>query len=349
MNIVMKRPLLFIGVCLFFFVVSASDAAAAYLYIDPAEPSIFRGDTVTLSVRVDTDEAADECVNAIDATITYSDNIRAVDVSRGESIMNVWVEEPVINEEENTITFAGGIPGGYCGRIAGDPQLTNVIAELVFRSPGFNVGGGNAPIANVDFADTTRVLLHDGLGTPAELTYTGAMITLRDSAGSSIEDDWADRVGEDDAPPADFAITLAEDDSAFSGRSYIVFNTVDKQSGIDHYEVMEEPFEEFYLFRWGAADAPWIRTQSPYVLKDQTLNSTIRVKAVDKAGNETVAVLVPDEALRTFTVGQWLFVAISAIFGLLIIGGVGYVIWRRKSEFDELYEDENNEYERDER
>ena len=32
-----------------------------------------------------------------------------------------------INKENRTVTFAGGIPNGYCGRVNGDPKLTNII------------------------------------------------------------------------------------------------------------------------------------------------------------------------------------------------------------------------------
>ena len=44
-------------------------AEAASLYIDPGMTSLNRGDSITMSVRLDVDEAADECVNAVDIKI----------------------------------------------------------------------------------------------------------------------------------------------------------------------------------------------------------------------------------------------------------------------------------------
>lgn len=321
------------------FLVFPGVSSAALLYLDPDIADIHRGDTVTLSLRLDTDE--DECINTVDVVVEYDPTIRAVDVSRGESILNIWVEDPVINEENHTITFAGGIPGGYCGRIAGDPSLTNIITELVFRSPGFNIGGDERESARVWLSDVSQVLLHDGFGSKAPLRTQGATLNLLDTAGSSVEDEWLLRVQNDTTPPAPFSITLANDDSAFSGKYFITFNTQDKQSGIDHYEVMEEPFKDFNLFKWGAADAPWERAESPYVLEDQSLNSTIRVRAIDKAGLETLSTLVPDEAMRSLPFNSLLTIGVVVIAALMILGFVGFALWRRKQSLIKSYEHES--------
>lgn len=318
---------------------------AALLYFDPPEQLVHRGDTVSVAVRLDTDE--DECVNTIDATIAYDSDIRAVDVSRGNSILSLWVEEPVIDENEHTVHFAGGIPGGYCGRIAGDPSLTNVVAELLFRLPGLRVGSKDDDgVAHVRFTDASQVLLHDGLGTRADLRFQDAILTLSDTPGQSLQDEWTLRVADDTIPPAPFSIELSSLDTAFSGKYFVVFNTLDKQSGIDHYEIMEEPFEEFDLFKWGGVDAPWIPATSPYVLKDQTLNSTIRVKAIDKAGNETITVFVPDKAIRSLSIERMLTLATVGVTVLVLLFLVGYGIYRRRKQLltseDNPHEHESN-------
>ncbi len=311
------------------FLFSGASVHAAFLYFDPPELSVYRGDTVTLRLRIDTDEG--ECINTVDAIVKYPSSIRAVDVSRGESILSVWVEAPVIDEETKTITFAGGIPGGYCGRVAGDPKLTNVIAEIAFRSPGLSIGATEVDKnPEVTIGEGSQVLLHDGFGTRAPLRTASSRITLLDTPGSAQQDSWTDRVVADDIPPSDFAITLTRDDAAFSGKYFISFNSQDKQSGIDHYEVMEEPFDDFNLFRWGRADAPWVTAESPYVLKDQSLNSTIRVKAIDKAGLEQIAVLVPDVALRSVSLERLIFFTILIVVVVALVIFVGFALYRRK-------------------
>ena len=301
---------------------------AAFLYFDPSESEVYRGDTVSLNLRIDTDEG--ECINTVDGVIHYDKSIRAVDVSRGDSILSIWLEPPIIDEESNTISFAGGMPGGYCGRIPGDPKLSNVILKIILRSPGLTVGGESNPTVTISLDNDTQVLLHDGFGTNAKLNTQDAKIVLLDKVGSVLDNDWRDEVIDDDEKPSDFPITLTSDDTAFSGDYFIVFNALDKQSGIDHYEVFEEPFSEFWSFSWGRADAPWIRTDSPYVLEDQTLNSTIWVKAIDKAGNESVSKLIPDQALQTISNNKR--VMYTFIGGLIIVlfGIVTYVLWSRK-------------------
>lgn len=318
---------------------------AATLYINPAETEIRPGDTISLAVRLDTDEG--ECINAIDGVITYTENIVPVDISRGESIFPVWVEEPTIDRENREVTFAGGIPNGYCGRIEGDPSLTNVILELIFQAPGLSVGAENGDTATVAFSPRTSALLNDGRGSEASLRSIGSTITVHDQPGSEVVDEWNPRVEADTQPPNPFSITLERDPSIFAGKYFIVFNTTDKQSGIDHYEVMEEPLDALDLFRFGAADAPWITVRSPYELEDQSLNSTIRVKAVDKAGNEYIATLVPDESMRGTSDREQL----SLLFGLgglmvliLLIGAI--LVYRRNGrsplEADEPGSDDKN-------
>jgi hypothetical protein len=315
---------------------------AALLYIDPGEVTVLRGDTVTLSLRLDTDEG--ECVNTVDAVISYEAGIRAVDVSRGSSILNLWVEDPKIDEKNRIITFAGGIIGGYCGRAAGDPSLTNIIADIVFQSPGFAVGGADtSDIPHVTITDASSVLVNDGFGTEAVLRTQNAVVMLSDTPGNERTDLWRDRISEDVLPPADFAVTLSKDASAFSEQYFITWNTQDKQSGIDHYEVMEEPLEDLYAFRWGRADAPWVTAESPYVLKDQTLNSTIRVKAIDKAGNETITVLIPDDAVRSLSRDRILTFAIVGGIVFILVLLIAYVLIERKRRVLASYEHHHEE------
>lgn len=311
--------------CLFF---QVHVADAALLYFDPAEVNVYRGDTVTVALRLDTD--VDECINTVNAVIHYDPSISAVDVSRGSSILSIWVENPIIDETAHTITFAGGLPGGYCGRISGDPSLTNILLELIFRSPGFNVGGSNNTSARIWIDEQAQILLHDGYGTDAQVRLQDARIELLAKAGNTPTDAWNDEVRSDENLPSDFPIVLTRDEVAFSGKYFITFNSIDKQSGIDHYEVMEEPFSEFMTFKWGRADAPWITTESPYVLKDQTLNSTIRVKAIDKSGNERIGFLVPDEALRSISRDMLITVIVlgGAIVGLCAL--LIYALLKRK-------------------
>ncbi len=301
--------------------------SAASLYIDPPNLSLKRGEVAVLAVRLDTDEATGECVNAVDGVITYPENMSIDDISIGSSILPIWVEQPIIDQEKRQITFAGGIPNGYCGRVAGDPQLTNHLLELVVRSPGFTVGGTDETTARIEFAPETQVFRNDGQGTLASLQTFGSTIRLSQQLGNNVDSTWQDAVDADTIPPEDFSIRLERNRNAFGNEYYIVFNTTDKQTGIDQYQVMEEPISQLGSFSWGRADAPWVTAQSPYELKDQSLNSVIRVRALDKAGNEYIATLIPDESLRTMSTEMKVLMGIAAGIGVLLVLIIGTVLW----------------------
>jgi hypothetical protein len=317
----MRKLSLVFAMATFVVLGSTLSVQAASLYMDPPFSSVGRGDAVTVSVRLDTDEANEECVNAVDAVIKYSENVIPTDVSIGDSIFSMWVEQPKIDTANKTITFAGGIPNGYCGRIAGDPRLTNTLVQLIFRSPGFSIGQNvqSTSTAKVEFGPETTAYLNDGLGTKAELALFGASIDLSKNAGAVLQDPWREAVVTDDIAPEPFSITLHKDDFAFNNKYFIAFNTSDKQTGIDQYQVMEEPSTKFWSFEWGRADAPWIVTRSPYVLEDQSLNSTIRVKAIDKAGNEHIATLVPDSEMRSIPATAIILYAAVGLVALILI------------------------------
>jgi hypothetical protein len=316
-----------------FFVVGAVTPHYAYgatLYMDPASTTLKRGDTMKISVRIDAGE--DECVNVVDAVINFTENIQPVDISRGSSILSMWVEEPVIDKVKRTITFAGGIPNGYCGRIPGDPRLTNNVVDLLFASPGLQIGSteSGSEVA-INFAPETRVLLNDGFGTTASTSFFGAQIHLTKEAGTEVLNPWLEAIQNDNTIPEKFSIAVERTTNAYSNDYFITFNTTDKQSGIDHYEVIEEPLDSKNLFGWGAVTAPWVTAQSPYVLDDQSLNSTIRVKAIDKAGNEYIATLVPEEGKRSLSFANKIIIGVGIFIGLLFITLiVAFIVWYRR-------------------
>lgn len=304
---------------------------AASLSLDPAFATLYRGDAVTVSVRLDVDKLTNECVNAADVVINYPSNLEVVDVVVADSIFNLWVEKPIINKDDRIISFAGGTPNGYCGRVEGDPKLSNVLAKIILRSPGFTIGTGSADDKSVDvkFSDLSTVYLNDGFGTQVQPDFYGLRIDLDDKASSKLKNDWQQEILADNIPPEKFSAELIKGDGAYSDKYYIIFSTTDKQTGLSHYEVMEEPSSQLGAFQWGRADAPWVETASPYVLKDQTLNSTIRVKAVDKAGNERFATpLIPDESLRTVS-NEGLLVIEIAVASLIVLLIVIFITWRQ--------------------
>ena len=240
-------------------------ACAASLSLDPSTGTYGPGDTFIETVRINNDG---DCVNAANVALTYpKDTLRAVDFSRGDSIFSLWAVEPRIDTDLGTVVFAGGIPGGYCGRIAGDAAMSNVLGKVIFT-----VIGAAAKNATIHFAPASAVYLNDGAGTLAKLTTHDDTVAIAPTAQLS-NNQWLADVASDHTPPQPFTVQVESTSGVFGGRYYIVFSTTDKESGLDHYEILE--------------NGVWKHVTSPYLLKNQSLLGVgdIQVRAIDKAGN----------------------------------------------------------------
>ncbi len=282
------------------FVLFPTITSGAVLYLEPAEGEYQPADTFIVEIKIDTEN---QCINAVGVDLSFSQNIfKAIDFSQGESIINLWTETPQINQEAGNLSFSGGIPGGYCGRIPGDPGASNLLGKIIFRVPGMMVSQLGIPLAQISFLENSQVLLNDGLGTKAELTLQGASFTIIDKS-EAVKDEWREELKKDNIAPELFEIEVHQYPAIFEGKYFITFFTSDKQTGIDYYEVKE-----------GSQD--WKKAESPYLLENQNLQSIIKVKAVDKAGNEGVAEYIPEFPKKLFP--YWIIIVILII---------GVVIW----------------------
>ncbi len=288
------------------FILFPTFVSGAVLYLEPAQGEYQPGDTFVVNLRMDTEG---ECTNAIEANLSFSQILAATDFSRGQSIITLWIRAPEINQELGLISFSGGIPGGYCGRIPGDPEASNSLGKIIFRIPGMIVGELKENIAEVKFLDTSQVLLNDGLGTKAELTTQGATFKIVPARTEPLEEDWYEEIKKDDILPEPFEIEIHQEETIFEGKYFITFQTQDKQSGIDYYETKE-------------GNKNWKRAESPYLLEDQSLRTIIIIKAVDKAGNERTAEKEP----LTKPI-PWLII-ISIL--ILVLMGSGYLLYKKR-------------------
>lgn len=273
---------------------------AATLYLEPSKGRYQSGDIFIAEVKIDTEE---DCINAIEANLNYDkDILQAIDFNYGQSIITLWVKPPEINQKSGRISFSGGIPGGYCGKILGDPNPTQILVKVSFQA-------NNKGEAKINFLDGSQVLLNDGLGTPTKITTKGAVFNILPGKLEIPKNEWQKEIKKDNIPPEFFEIEIHQEPSVFNGKYFIVFFTTDKQTGIDYYKVKEGRRE-------------WKIAQNPHLLKNQKLTDEIKVKAVDKAGNERIVIIGPRYPLKWY---EQSFVWII----MVIIGITGYLIWRR--------------------
>ncbi len=148
-------------------------ASAALLHLDPGQGEYGPGDNLIVKVRLDNQG---QCINALDVGMKFSEHLRLVDFSIGNSIINIWIEKPdssdmnKVNMDKQFI-FSGGIPGGYCGTIKGDQGESDILAELVFNVAGtYNESDSRKNAISINFAENPQALLNDGQGTPAAVS-----------------------------------------------------------------------------------------------------------------------------------------------------------------------------------
>jgi hypothetical protein len=147
-----------------FLFVLPSFASAATLGISPAGVSMTTGGTVLETVFV---SSADQALNAIAGTISFpADLLQVVSISKTNSILSLWVQDPIFSNTDGTISWSGVVPNpGYIGSPG---------AVFVIRFRGNNVG-----IANVIFRPSlSEVLANDGNGTNILTGTNAATITV---------------------------------------------------------------------------------------------------------------------------------------------------------------------------
>jgi len=288
----------------------ARPAHAAILYLTPDSGEYNLGDIFVAEIRLDTQG---EYINAVEVNIVYpSDTFTVRDFSKGNSVLTLWAEEPSYGD--GALSFIGGVPAGY-------QSWDGVLGRIIFRvkaSTQQDIAQTIAAnIADVKFLENSRALLNDGAGTEASLKIKNAAYTILSEETTEIEDVWQQEIAMDTTAPEAFIAEIRKDLNVYNGEYFIIFSTVDKQTGIDHYEVLES---------WEGGTVENKDAHSPYLLENQELSGIIRVRAVDKAGNEAIYEIGPAR------VGEKKAFALTrVIFGILVLvgAGVGYWVYRK--------------------
>ena len=272
---------------------------AAELYLESSQPEYAPNETFSLEIRLNV--SSPENVTAIESYIKYNkQDLKAVEFLTGNSIL-MFIETPKIHQEQGIVSFSGIIPGGYTGRLPGDPGESNLLGRIIFQAQKtIN------PETNIHFLDNSRVLLDDGKEAKTNLVFKPLEIKI-----SSQEvvfnplNDWDTIKEEDKIPPEEFKPEIVKIDNQY----FLVFNSQDKQSGIDHYEVAT--LKETLLGQLIPV-GNFEKGESPYLLNESDLDKIIEVKSIDKAGNERIVILNPQAQIKWYK-NYWLW-------GIILLG-----------------------------
>lgn len=254
-------------------------AYAAEFYFSPQNISIPSNGSKEITFNINTQG---ENINAVEGKVLVS-GANVLEVKNGGSIVGFWANAP---KTGNEINFSGVIPSGYNGDSG---KLFSIVINNV------NTNG-------TAMASGVKALLNDGLGTEASILIKSANLTSYFVAGENKTID--NQI--DQNPPEEFAPAVAKNPDIYKGQYFLVFSTQDKDSGLVKYEVKE-------------GDNDFSLAESPYLLKDQSLTKPIVVKAVDKAGNERLALVAPINSNLAFKVIIYIILAAVLVICLLLL------------------------------
>jgi len=221
------------------------------------------GEEFAVPIRIASD--AGHPINSFDFDVSYPENL--VDFVGSDdtgSVVSLFVARP--SAQGGHIALSGIIIGGFSDVF--DPltrqHSPGIITTLIFR-PAVS-GAGAVTLLN------PLLYQNDGKGTAIASTGFSFPFNIKEETAALPYQ------YNDTTPPDTFAITLEKNPDIFSGKYFIVFEAVDKGSGISYYEVRE-------------GLGGWRKATSPYLLIDQSLQENVIVRAYDKAGNFTSVTL----------------------------------------------------------
>jgi hypothetical protein len=242
-----------------FFILIPAITSAATVYIETAQNKISVGDTAILNVKINAEGAT---INTVEGTVSLKSlggNLVVKEFSLANSAFGLWPRTPSLSNDGKTISFVGGVPGGFSIEGA---TLFKIIVEA--QKEG----------AVTLVPESLNAFANDGEGTKVSIKGVNLPVTVISAQkGVQPTNEWQKVIGGDKTAPEDFIIVLGQDSSLFEGKKFAFFSALDNQSGVDHYDVSEN-------------GAPAVRSGSTYVLQDQSGQVKLDVIAYDKAGNK---------------------------------------------------------------
>lgn len=162
-----KSYLLVLLLSVFLFVVKVE---AATIYPSPSTGTYNVGASFSIGVFV---SSADQAMNAVSGVLSFpSDKLEVASISKGSSVINLWVQEPSYSNGNGTVNFEGVVLNpGYKGS-AGRVITVNFIAK----------SAGTAKIS----LSSGSVLANDGQGTSILDGLGSASIVVNAPASESV-------------------------------------------------------------------------------------------------------------------------------------------------------------------
>jgi len=311
----MKLKSNFLIILFVFIVLMSNFASAAEVYLKSSQGNFSPNEIFKAEIHINASNG--ENITALEANIKYNPkDLKVIEFLKGNVILT-YVDEPMVNQEEGIVSFSGIIPGGYNGRVPGDPGESNLMGTIVFQ-----VLKTDNLKTKIEVSNNSKIYVNDGQELKSNLIFQGLEINIKPQEVVFNPLNELELLRDSDKiPPEDFKLEIVKIDNQY----FLVFQTVDKQSGIDHYEISMAKKNFLGQLRFLKSSE---KAKSPYPLKENDLSNIIQVKAVDKAGNEKIATLVPQIKVKWYQ-NYWLY-GIFIIIAIIIFGVWKILILRRK-------------------
>src|SRR3989344_9478986 len=106
------------------FIFTTQSAQAAALRFSPPQNTVFKDESFIVDLFLDSEN---EELNAFEINLRFNPAILHVeDISRGGSVATLWVRAPAFSNQDGSISFIGGMPGGFNG--------VGLIAKITFSA-----------------------------------------------------------------------------------------------------------------------------------------------------------------------------------------------------------------------
>ena len=282
-----------------FFLLFVAPVQAAEIYFGVDNPQMVVGDTFEVGVFLNSEE---ESINALDSSIVIPTTLSVTEIRDGNSLIPLWLEHPHV--DGNRVVFSGVVPGGLKGQKI-------YLFSVIFKAEQ----GGEATI----ITSQEQILLNDGAGTNAKLHQAPLKLSVASTGSVTHFTPPADNV-----PPEPFQPVVGQS-SVQENKLFLAFVAHDKDSGIDHYEFFDSSFKytpEEVLHK----KLSWQTVESPKNIQERDLTKYLYVKAVDRAGNVTVAVVPPQKGMSTYQ--KVFFYGIIPVILLVLF----ILFWKRHSQ-----------------
>lgn len=265
----------------FALLVLAAPAHAAQLQLIPAGETVGVERSFVVSVHLLTEG---ENINAVEGSVLVPSGVVIDRIETGGSALTLWVEQPRYVIADGSIQFTGGVPGN----LPDDSLLFTVFGHA--RNAGdyvFSPGSVTAYLSN-------------GEGTERSVSGRQARLTVEASGSAQT----APKV----RAHVPIVAAVGADASVFEGQYFLALYGGDQGKGVDRYEVREG------WWRSPVVSGP------TYVLKDQSLRTTIWVSAVAADGSKETTVVLSQKLD---------YVGLASLMGLLAVLGLLVRIVRR--------------------